>query len=716
VRSRDSAPAIGAQEAQTSAGRWSSGGRWLLLPLVLAAFALYMWRIDAKSIWWDESLSLHRARGDIAYILSNHIDFPGSPTVDLHPPLYFLVLHAAINVAGESDLVLRFPSALFALVLIPLLYAMGQRLRGPRVGILAALMGAVSPFYLWYAQEARMYTMVTAFSLASLCMLWRAISEHRIRYWMGFGLTAAAAVATQYMALLVILCQLGLAVWLWHRRRPAQGNATEPRHHRRYRWGLSISALFVGIVLVIIGYEALRLALEPQAGRGYVSLGILLSDALNSFSLGLSVVSSEVWAIDALFLVMFILGAISAWRQPPPLSDAAGEFTIPDRRGAGMIVLVAYIVLPIFLIWLYSHINPVYMGSRYVMMCSPAFYLGLGLGLDALARRHTVFFLLAGLALLLGAGYSDWRYFSHERYRTKEDHRSAAHYVMANERVNDAIVVNAPENLEAFMHYYAPQQGRRGDLIAIGRPSRALTGRSDADVINQEMMPLTKYDRLWLVHARTMFSDPEDLVTRWLDEHAVLLERKVFPSYGSPVTVSAYSMRPPLYSQNPLETTMGTFGGRLALQDYTVRYFDATGQARQLASTELAQAPGSLSPQAAANPIPGGKVLSVVLLWQPQDRLADIKASLRLIDQGGEQRAQRDRIPFMYWPSSKWPVGQVIRHEADVPVPHDITPGIYTLRLVIYEAESGAPWPFTDGATDQGSPHLDLGQVMIVRP
>ena len=309
------------QEEQLSGVAPASRVRWLLLPLMLAAFALYMWRIDAKSIWWDESLSLHRARGDVAYILSNHIDFPGSPTIDLHPPLYFLVLHGFVRIAGDSDLVLRFPSVLFAMFLIPLLYALGRRLRGPRMGMFAALMGVVSPFYLWYAQEARMYTMVTALSLASLYSLWRALSERRGRYWVAFGLLAAASIATQYMALLVVLCQVGLAIWLLRPRPPAREAPAAPTDSSHPRWGLVAAGLALALVLAVVGYEALRLATQPQGGREYVSLGELLSDALNSFSLGLSVLASEVWAINLFYLAVFAVGAISLWRRPPSLSN-----------------------------------------------------------------------------------------------------------------------------------------------------------------------------------------------------------------------------------------------------------------------------------------------------------------------------------------------------------------------------------------------------------
>ncbi|MBN1399815.1 MAG: hypothetical protein JXA74_03195, partial [Anaerolineae bacterium] len=84
--------------------------RVALLALILASFLLRMWRLDAKSIWWDESLSLHRAQRDLGYILSNRIDIAGTETIDLHPPLYFALLRVFIVCCGEADLVLRFPS------------------------------------------------------------------------------------------------------------------------------------------------------------------------------------------------------------------------------------------------------------------------------------------------------------------------------------------------------------------------------------------------------------------------------------------------------------------------------------------------------------------------------------------------------------------------------------------------------------------------------
>ena len=47
----------------------------------------------------------------------------------------------------------------------------GRRLAGPRVGLLAALLLALSPFHVYYSQEVRMYGLVTLLGLAAFSFL-----------------------------------------------------------------------------------------------------------------------------------------------------------------------------------------------------------------------------------------------------------------------------------------------------------------------------------------------------------------------------------------------------------------------------------------------------------------------------------------------------------------------------------------------------------------
>ena len=46
---------------------------WILVILILFAFGRGVWALGNKSLWWDESLSLNRAKGTVGYVLSDRI-------------------------------------------------------------------------------------------------------------------------------------------------------------------------------------------------------------------------------------------------------------------------------------------------------------------------------------------------------------------------------------------------------------------------------------------------------------------------------------------------------------------------------------------------------------------------------------------------------------------------------------------------------------------
>lgn len=123
-----------------------------LLLLILLAFALRLYDLDGQSMWSDEGLSLYRARLPLADIFANQIVVDGVPTTDTNPPFYFLLLSGWRALAGESVFLLRYPGILLATLAMPLIYLLGRLLGGATLGLLAALLLAVSPFHVWEAQ------------------------------------------------------------------------------------------------------------------------------------------------------------------------------------------------------------------------------------------------------------------------------------------------------------------------------------------------------------------------------------------------------------------------------------------------------------------------------------------------------------------------------------------------------------------------------------
>ena len=98
----------------------------LILLLAVLAFALRVYQLDAKSIWFDESHSLNRASLDLLSIASGKQIWGERIVQDTtHVPFYFFLLHFLIKLAGDSDFTLRFLSVTFGVLTIPLIYFMG---------------------------------------------------------------------------------------------------------------------------------------------------------------------------------------------------------------------------------------------------------------------------------------------------------------------------------------------------------------------------------------------------------------------------------------------------------------------------------------------------------------------------------------------------------------------------------------------------------------
>jgi mannosyltransferase len=197
------------------AGTRSLHRAWVVQGLLVAilglAFLRGVYGLGRDSLWWDESLSHYRAIQDVPFILSNRIILEDginqAVTTDNHPPLYFFILSFTVRLMGDSEFALRFPSLAFAVLCAALLYVWGKRMFGLEAGLLAALMGAFSPLYLWYAQEARPYTAGTFWGLLAMVSLGRALESadrRGARWWLLYVCSTAAMLYTHYLSFLLL--------------------------------------------------------------------------------------------------------------------------------------------------------------------------------------------------------------------------------------------------------------------------------------------------------------------------------------------------------------------------------------------------------------------------------------------------------------------------------------------------------------------------------
>ena len=129
--------------------------------MLLATFAR-LWGLGTQSLWMDEAFSYLFGTLPLGMAWETMI-------VDaVHPPLYYLLLRPWLALVGESELVLRFPSAVVGVLTVAILYRAERCWLDRRTAGWAPLLLALNPFHIWYSQEARMYALLGLLSLVVL--------------------------------------------------------------------------------------------------------------------------------------------------------------------------------------------------------------------------------------------------------------------------------------------------------------------------------------------------------------------------------------------------------------------------------------------------------------------------------------------------------------------------------------------------------------------
>jgi len=191
------------------AGR--SACTWVTL-LTLLALAL-RWPLLDRSVWFDEACMSHQRIGTWAQLVA-------TVYVDIHPPLYLVVMHVWNALFGDSELSLRMLPLLCGLAAIPAVWWTGQVLVGERAALFGATLLALSPVHAWYSAEARLYSPMVLCALLAVGAFHRLIQgQGGARLWALHALNLAVMVSLHYyLAVYVLLLTALIPVFSGHQR------------------------------------------------------------------------------------------------------------------------------------------------------------------------------------------------------------------------------------------------------------------------------------------------------------------------------------------------------------------------------------------------------------------------------------------------------------------------------------------------------------------
>jgi len=154
--------------------------------------------ISRRSIWHDEGFTT-------MIINFSPLEIIRRTALDVHPPLYYLLLHYWAKIFGNSELALRGMSAVLGVGVVLFVYVIVKKLFNQETAKWATLFTALGPFLIRYSQEARMWNLVAFLATASTYFLIKALEDKKYTWWILYATSLSLAAYTQYFSLLVLM-------------------------------------------------------------------------------------------------------------------------------------------------------------------------------------------------------------------------------------------------------------------------------------------------------------------------------------------------------------------------------------------------------------------------------------------------------------------------------------------------------------------------------
>lgn len=462
----------------------------ILLLISLLGLTLRWVDLSRESIWLDEAFSLDMASHQPAEIIR------GQPLDPGNPPGYYVLLHAWLQQFGPSVESGRAFSGLFGALGIPAVWLLARAAgQGAHIGLLAALLVAISPPLVYLSREVRVYTlftlMLTLAAAAAEGIIHRCPKSKTPQavLWIGFTLAASTLSYLHYYSFL-ILAVFGLYLFV---RLIGRGIAP-------------IAYLFLSYILIVAAFLPWLPMFKQQIAMGTTRAG-------------------ATWLQHLVVLPLYSLaGTTLVWKEDGTLAVAAMTAVsiffvyLPALYWSwkGKTLSAISLVLPLGLIGVAVFISVAkspMLQSRYLAPIFPCLMLFLASGLIAsrsiaprpgrLVAAITAALMLSSLAFLYRGGY-------------KEDWRPVADFIARSE---SSIPAYCYEDVAALsLRYYAPNL----DIHSID-PVR-LHFSPNAQSWNKEGL-ITKWeshkDGFWMILYLSLGETMPELsaIDSWLREH-----------------------------------------------------------------------------------------------------------------------------------------------------------------------------------------------------
>jgi uncharacterized membrane protein len=387
--------------------------------LVLAAvFVSRFYDLSAKHLWLDEIITILWAKWSPSELVTG---LAGQPD-QAQQPLYFIIAHYLAAAGGIWAI--RVFSALFSVASVLAVFVLVSKLSSRANAAFVAFLTAISSFQLYYAQEARMYSMLMFLAIVSLSILEKSVPSGGWKKWLAFSLINTVGLYLHYFYAVFLVFEVVCGILL----------ATKATEKRKWILGYAVS-----LYLSICAYSPwlLKMAGMDFAGR-FVTVG------------------QGRGVLQDLIRTLFEFGDGSEMKTYILLAFAVAGIITASRDFRKLVLYIVMFAGPILVINRLTQTH--FYDPRYVIFLHPLFLLAAVEGADGfaswLADRagpvfRTAFIAALGAILFLLSLPGIREYYAHD----KRPWDAIIPVIESGVGEGDWIIVEMPDCYKEFLYY-----------------------------------------------------------------------------------------------------------------------------------------------------------------------------------------------------------------------------------------------------------------------
>lgn len=680
--------------AQATDGEWLSRKNriWVLITLAVGFFVRVN-QLGAQSLWNDEGTSVAVAQLSVPAIVN-------AAAHDIHPPLYYLLLGGWIPLAGTGEFAIRFLSVFAGVLVIALTFRIAREFFDQDVACIAAVLSALNAFQTYYAQETRMYVWVTMFAALSV---WGFVAmfkppranviprrrgiRRRTVFWILYIVATLGALYTNYYAFTIVIFEnlafLALLVWAWRARRTGLGH--------------SITFWIAAQVILALAYLPwLNFARQALTSWPGISEPMTLLEMtwriLSAFVTGMDSAENFQRLIVATYILGFIGGLLPSrdlFRQSP----------------WGIVTCALWAIVPLLAMYGVSLARPAY-NPKFLLLATPGFLIVVARGVSVLypglflrerspysapgdPLKNRMARQWIGIAkLFIGAVFAGGTMLSLQNLYTdarlqRDDYRGMVNYINAVATEHDAVLVDAPGQMDVVRYYYHGAADIQA--LPVGRPAKQAATMQVLDQWERDK------DYLYAIFWATDQADPKQMIETWLASTSF----KARDNWHGNVRLAQYGLPKTFDNANYQNCCFYRFGENIRLSQIGVG-------SRKLREGDF------------VNAVSAGEIVPLRFTFQALRPVqGNYKIFIHLVDAQGRVIAQRDYTPVEgIRPTNLWEPKEWIYDQPGILIPPGTPPGTYALWMGMYDPQTGDRLPLRMEGTEI-TDRIDAGRLLV---